>query len=63
MNRGGQIFALTDYSQIEKWWELVMSTFLLVSLHAKVLNDKDEANQVQDEIVAKFSQHDWWNKG
>ena len=35
-------FRVTDYSQIEMWWELVMSAYLMASLHAKVLNNRDE---------------------
>ncbi len=31
-------FRVTDYAQIEKWWELVMSAYLLVSLHSANLN-------------------------
>lgn len=27
-------FRVTDYAQIEKWWEIVCSVYLLVSLHA-----------------------------
>lgn len=30
---------VTDYSQIQKWWEIVMSAYLLFSLHAQVLNN------------------------
>lgn len=29
---------MTDYAQIEKWWELVMSAYLMVSLHSDSLN-------------------------
>ena len=31
-------FRVTDYAQIEKWWEVVMSAYLLVSLHSHTLN-------------------------
>jgi len=31
-------FRMTDYAQIEKWWELVMSAYLMVSLHSDSLN-------------------------
>ena len=30
-------FRLTNYTDIEKWWELVTSAYLLVSLHAQAL--------------------------
>jgi len=28
-------FRVTDYKQIEKWWEVVMSAYLMVSLQAQ----------------------------
>ena len=41
-----------------------MSAYLMVSLYAKVINntDDEESNLVPDEIIAKFSKHDWWDK-
>ena len=58
-------FRITDYSQIHKWWEIVMSAYLMVSLHSQVLNNTVApcVNQSTDPIVAKFKQHDWWDKG
>lgn len=58
-------FRLTDYAQIEKWWEIVMSAYLMVSLHAPVLNHPDDQglNQAQDPIVKKFTEHEWWDFG
>ena len=35
-------FRVTDYSQISKWWEIIMSVYLMVSLHAQVLNNPSE---------------------
>lgn len=57
-------FRVTDYAQIQKWWEVVMSAYLMVSLHANALNptnvsNKDEASPV----AAKFSTHSWWDTG
>jgi len=31
-------FRVTSYTQIEKWWEIVMSAYLMVSLHSDRLN-------------------------
>ncbi len=58
-------FRVTDYAQIEKWWEIVMSAYLLVSLHAQVLNTSKNFNndEVIDSAVDKFSTHDWWDSG
>jgi SRSO17 transposase len=48
-------FRMTSYQQIEKWWEMVMSAFLMVSLFAEAFNDSCPlAHQ-------HFVQHPWWN--
>lgn len=42
-----------------------MSAYLLVSLHANVLNPfnhKSQENATQA-VVDKFSTHDWWDEG
>lgn len=58
-------FRFTDYSQISKWWEIVMSAYLMVSLHAQVLNPTPgkHINQPINPVVAKFQEHDWWDEG
>lgn len=58
-------FRVTDYSQIQKWWEIVMSAYLMVSLHSQVLNNHPElgVNKPTDPVVAKFKEHDWWDFG
>ena len=58
-------FRVTDYSQIQKWWEIIMSAYLLVSLHSQVLNNQPKLgiNKLTDPVVAKFREHDWWDKG
>jgi SRSO17 transposase len=48
-------FRMTSYEQIEKWWELVMSAFLMVSLFADAFNDACPLAHQQ------FAQHPWWN--
>lgn len=32
---GGYDYRLTDYASIKRWWELIFSAYLLVSLHAE----------------------------
>ena len=58
-------FRVTDYAQIEKWWEIVMSAYLMVSLHAQALNNPDdkELEQSTEPTVKKFREHEWWDKG
>jgi SRSO17 transposase len=48
-------FRMTCYEQIEKWWEIVMSAFLMVSLFADQFNDSCPLAHQQ------FAQHPWWN--
>ncbi len=48
-------FRMTRYEQIEKWWEMVMSAFLMVSLFADAFND------VYPIPSGQFTQHPWWN--
>ena len=42
-----------------------MSAYLMVSLHAGVLNNNSEqgVNKPADPVMAKFPQHDWWDEG
>lgn len=58
-------FRVTDYSQIQKWWEIVMSTYLMVSLHSPALNNTQGkgVNEPTDPVVTKFKEHDWWDFG
>jgi SRSO17 transposase len=48
-------FRVTSYEQIERWWEMVMSAFLMVSLFADQFNDTCPLTHQQ------FAQHPWWN--
>ncbi|RCJ32588.1 transposase [Nostoc minutum NIES-26] len=58
-------FRVTDYSQIQKWWEIVMSTYLMIGLHSQVLNNTQDKgiNETTDPVVTKFQEHDWWDFG
>ena len=49
-------FRLTNYEQIQKWWQLVMSAYLMVSLHSDILNP------LLTPVPEKFQQHDWWKQ-
>jgi hypothetical protein len=46
---------MTHYEQIEKWWEMVMSAFLMVSLFADAFHDACPITQ------KLFAQHPWWS--
>jgi SRSO17 transposase len=48
-------FRLTDYANIRKWWELICSAYLLVSLYSEELN---QAPKTKLEI---FAEHPGWD--
>lgn len=50
-------FRLTHYPQIEKWWEIVFSAYLLVTLHSEQLL------KLPPQSESRFSSHPWWNQG
>ncbi len=49
-------FRVTHYPQIEKWWELVMSAYLLVSLHSETLNPSVSS------VPESLQQHELWDQ-
>ena len=60
-------FRLTNYIQIERWWEMVMSAYLLVSLHTSALRQPQGQSAIQrdtqpEAIALKLAQHPGWNQ-
>lgn len=60
-------FRLTNYSQIERWWEMVLSAYLLVSLHTNALHQFQpqpliQRNAQPKAIALKLTQHPAWNQ-
>lgn len=60
-------FRLTNYSQIERWWEMVMSAYLLVSIHTSALHQPQGQPSIQHDaqvqaIMLKLAQHPGWNQ-
>lgn len=55
---------VTDYAQIQKWWEIVMSAYLMVSLHTSAFNPSQasQGNNRASSVTAKFSYHRGWNE-
>lgn len=49
-------YRLTDASSIERWWELVLCAYLLVSLQAPVFASPTEAAATPDEVAADASE-------
>lgn len=58
-------FRLTDYAPIEKWWEVVMSAYLLVTLHTPPMRPEGvlTPDTSPSEIVSSFTKHPNWNQG
>jgi len=52
---------------IERWWEMVMSAYLLVSLHTNALHQPQPQPPIQRDaqpqaIVLKLAQYPGWNQ-
>ena len=64
---GWHDYRLTDYQSIERWWEMIFSAYLLVSLHAEECKrrqhsqNQDKAEAILDPLP--FSQHAHWERG
>ncbi len=58
-------YRLTDYEEIEKWWEVVCSAYLMVSLQSDIFKhlEKDSFTKKSSQFEAKFREHQWWDKG
>ena len=49
-------YRVTDYSAIQRWWELVMVAYLMVSLHS------NQWNSLMAPIPEKYQKYPGWNK-
>ena len=58
-------FRVTDYAVIEKWWEVIMSAYLMVALHTPPLRPEGTVPPKLDdsEVVSAFVQHGDWHPG
>ena len=57
-------YRVTDYEEIEKWWEIVMSAYLMVSLQSEFFLDMKKAPQNLKSYyyLRRYKKHPWWNK-
>lgn len=57
-------FRLTHYNQIERWWEVISSAYLMVSLQFNGLDcsGSQYADSIQSKLLAQFSQHPDWSE-
>lgn len=53
-------YRVTAYHDIERWWELVMSAYLMMSLQTPVF---DPHSVTSSDTDAPYRQHRWWNAG
>lgn len=64
---GWSDYRLTDYQSIERWWELVMSAYFLVSLHADTCKTQapSPADSTPEDPVpsSPFAAHRHWEAG
>jgi len=57
-------FRLTDYSSIERWWEIIFSAYLLVSLHAESFKrNSTDTEAVKGAFESPFAHHRQWEAG
>ncbi len=57
-------FRVTNYAQIKKWWEIVMSAYLMVSLHSAPNSGSgspERLNQSLSPVPEKFQRHELWD--
>jgi SRSO17 transposase len=50
-------YRLTHYPHIERWWEIVCSSYLMVSLHSEQMRPSPPPSQ------SKLAEHPWWDNG
>jgi len=53
-------YRVTAYDDIARWWELVMSAYLMISLQTSVFNQRSVSS---GDIDAPYRQHHWWDAG
>jgi SRSO17 transposase len=62
--QGWTDYRFTKFEQIEKWWELIFSAYLMVSLSSQALLSLIQPPPVQPKRIAlanKFANHQQWN--
>jgi hypothetical protein len=54
-------YRLTLFEQIEKWWEVIMSAYLMISLNSKIFEELNQSQLPSDDEPTDFSCHQQWN--
>lgn len=57
-------YRVTHYAQIERWWEIVSSAYLMVSLQFWGLGNEQPAvlDEGQLDLLTRFRHHRYWNE-
>ncbi len=57
-------YRLTSYAEIEKWWEIVMSAYMMVSFQSEVFQNLSSFSRDinSPSLLLKFQEHPWWNQ-
>ncbi|GFE72129.1 hypothetical protein CFPU101_47390 [Chroococcus sp. FPU101] len=57
-------YRLTSYEEIEKWWEIVMSAYMMVSFQSEVFQNLSSCSRMinSPSLLLKFQEHPWWNQ-
>jgi hypothetical protein len=60
-------YRVTDYASIERWWELVFCTYILVSFQCSALQASEQESVPPATPPAlevdRFPEHPWWDTG
>lgn len=61
-------FRLTNYDQIQRWWETVCCVYLMVSWHAierelanKAKTENESISSLSQKELEVYSRHEWWD--
>jgi hypothetical protein len=61
---GWHDYRLTNFPDIEKWWEIIFCVYLMISLNSQAFGLLDQSNPTDSEIenpTDDFSMHQQWN--
>lgn len=62
-------YRFTNFSEIEKWWEMIFSVYLMISLSTPVfqklqqLDEREPQQQQHNKKSSTYTQHQYWNDG
>jgi hypothetical protein len=56
-------YRVTNFQEIEKWWEIIMSTYLMISLNTQsfLSLNSSEVTEKSTQININFASHPQWN--